>query len=957
MKPLTPHRASAFHSGGGRMGARIREFDWAATPLGPIAQWPASLRIAVEMMLGSDFASCLFWGPDLIAIYNDGYRPMLGDKPEALGQPMRVTWAEAWEGLEPIARKALAGESTFIEDFLLRTDRHGSMEDAYFTFCYSPWFDEHEAIVAMLDTVAETTDKVLAERKARSERARQQRLLQQMPGFVCVFTGPEHTFEYVNDAYVKISGPRNFIGRTVREVFPELAGQGYHEMLDRVYATGEPMQAAALPLKLGGEAHERYIDLLYEAIRDEGGAISGVFVGGYEVTERVQAQAAVLASEAQLRTLNAELERRVIERTLARGRAWQVSPELLCVINAEGQFEAANPAWERTLGWTEEEMQRTGFRQLVHPDDLAASERAWADASERGLPVLRFENRYRMKAGGWRWLSWVAVPEDGKVYCITRDVQGERDRAAALAERTAERDVLATIVQTTDAFIQVLGPDYRFLAINQANVDEYERVYGHRPAVGDSLPELLAGAGPEAQAALALWQRAMAGESFTMQGQFGNPAIAQRQYELKFEVLRAADGTQMGAFATGTDITDRLRQQAAFEEAQEALRQAQKMEAVGQLTGGIAHDFNNLLAAMSGALQVMKMQMARGKHEGMERYIEMCERSVRSAASLTQRLLAFSRRQTLDPRPVDLNRLVAGMQDLIARTVGPMVNLQVSAASGLWATRIDPSQLENALLNLCINARDAMMPQGGQLTITTGNVSLDEHRAREQELAPGEYLTLCVTDTGTGMAPGLAKRIFDPFFTTKPLGQGTGLGLSMVYGFVRQSGGQVRVQSALGQGTTMCLYLPRHQGDAGQDHAAAATAHPLAAGDGETVLVIEDEETIRELLTEVLKDAGYRVLQADSGPNGLRVLQGPGRIDLLVTDVGLPGGLNGRQVADAGRTVRPGLKVLFITGYAENAAVGNGLMEEGMAILTKPFEIPHLVNKVRAMLDGVQTLP
>jgi PAS domain S-box-containing protein len=935
------------------MGQRLRAFDWAAHPLGPMAQWPASLRIAVDMMMGSDFASCLFWGPDLVALYNDGYRALLGGKPEALGQPMRETWAEVWDSLQPIASQALAGESTFIEDFHLRIDRGGKLEDAFFTFCYSPWFDEHGAIVAMLDVVVETTDKVLAERKAHSERGRQQRLLQQMPGFVGVLSGPQHRFEYVNDAYVKISGQRDFLGRTVREVFPDLAGQGYFEILDKVYTQGQPIHGAAMPIQLAGEAHERHIDILYQAMRDENGAVDGIFVGGYEVTERVQAQAAVQASEARLRALNADLERQVIERTLSRGRAWQVSPELLCVINAQGFFEAANPAWERTLGWREDEMQRTSFRELVHPGDRAASERAWVDASERGLPVLRFENRYRTRGGDWRWLSWVAVPEDGLVYCITRDIQDEKDHAAALAERTAERDVLATIVQTTDAFIQVLDLDYRFLAINQANVDEYQRVYGVRPAVGDSLLALLApGVGGHADEALALWRRAMGGESFTIQGRFGDPAIAQRQYELKFEVLRAADGTQIGAFATSTDITERLRQQAAFEEAQDALRQAQKMEAVGQLTGGIAHDFNNLLAAMSGSLQVMKIQMGRGRHDGLPRYIEMCERSVRSAASLTQRLLAFSRRQTLDPRPVDVNRLVAGMLDLVRRTVGPTVELQVSAAPDLWSTRIDPSQLENALLNLCINARDAMMPQGGRLVIGSANETLDEHAARERELPPGEYLVLSVADSGAGMPPGLLKRIFDPFFTTKPLGQGTGLGLSMVYGFVRQSGGQVQVQSAPGQGTTMRLYLPRHQGDAEHEPAATDTASTLAQGAGETVLVIEDEATIRELLGEVMAEAGYRVLLADSGPSGLQLLQGHGHIDLLVTDVGLPGGLNGRQVADAGRSVRPGLKVLFITGYAENAAVGNGLMEEGMAILTKPFEMAHLVNRVRQMLDG-----
>ena len=383
--------------------------------------------------------------------------------------------------------------------------------------------------------------------------------------------------------------------------------------------------------------------------------------------------------------------------------------------------------------------------------------------------------------------------------------------------------------------------------------------------------------------------------------------------------------------------------------AEEALRQSQKMEAVGQLTGGLAHDFNNLLASISGALEVIRAKLAKGRTEGTERYISMGLESVRRAAALTQRLLAFARRQTLDPKPTDVNRLIAGMEDLVQRTVGPDVHVAVAGAHGLWATKIDPPQLENALLNLCINARDAMLPSGGRLVIATANETLDGPSAAARELAPGEYVVLSVADTGAGMTPELIARIFDPFFTTKPLGEGTGLGLSMVYGFVRQSGGQVRVSSEVGKGTTMHLYLPRHEGEA-EDAQAPFEGPATESGRGETVLLIEDQEAIRIVVAEVLESAGYSVVAAADGPSGLEILQSTARVDLLITDVGLPGGLNGRQVADAGRAGRPDLKVLFITGYAENAAAGKGSLEKGMEILTKPFDLESLTRRVRHMI-------
>ena len=391
------------------------------------------------------------------------------------------------------------------------------------------------------------------------------------------------------------------------------------------------------------------------------------------------------------------------------------------------------------------------------------------------------------------------------------------------------------------------------------------------------------------------------------------------------------------------DITERRALEAQ-------LRQAQKMEAVGQLTGGIAHDFNNLLTAISGSLELLERRNAEGRRDALPRYIGAAQDAARRAATLTQRLLAFSRRQTLDPKPTDVNQLIAGMEDLLRRTVGPGVELDVIGAAGLWLTKIDPSQLENAVLNLGINARDAM-PDGGRITIETANTWLDERAARERDLSPGQYISVCVTDTGTGMTQDVIAQAFDPFFTTKPLGRGTGLGLSMIHGFVRQSGGQVRIYSELGKGTTLCLYLPRISGTI-DEFEAPETFQIAEAGHGETVLVIDDDASVRKLVVEVLEEAGYVALEASDGPEGLKILQSDARIDLLVTDVGLPGGINGRQVAEAARMKRSGLKVLFVTGYAANAAMGHGLLEAGMQVITKPFVMAELGNKVRQMIHG-----
>ena len=401
----------------------------------------------------------------------------------------------------------------------------------------------------------------------------------------------------------------------------------------------------------------------------------------------------------------------------------------------------------------------------------------------------------------------------------------------------------------------------------------------------------------------------------------------------------------------GRDVTAEKAAAQARQQLEEQLRQSQKMEAVGQLTGGIAHDFNNLLAGISGSLELLQARVAQGRLGDLERYLVAAQGASKRAAALTHRLLAFTRQQTLDPKPTDMNRLIAGMEELVRRTVGPAVRVEVVAAGGLWTTLVDPNQLENALLNLCINARDAM-PDGGRLTIETGNRWLDEQAARGRDLPPGQYVSLCVSDTGTGMTPEVMARAFDPFFTTKPIGMGTGLGLSMIYGFVRQSGGQARIYSEHGQGAMVCLYLPRHHGEAETGDEPAAEAVAPRAGQDETVLVVDDEPTVRMLVTEVLEDLGYTAIEAADGPAGLQVLRSNVRLDLLITDVGLPGGMNGRQVADAGRAVRPDLRVLFITGYAENAVVGNGHLDPGMHVMTKPFAMEALASRIKELIAG-----
>jgi signal transduction histidine kinase/DNA-binding response OmpR family regulator len=410
--------------------------------------------------------------------------------------------------------------------------------------------------------------------------------------------------------------------------------------------------------------------------------------------------------------------------------------------------------------------------------------------------------------------------------------------------------------------------------------------------------------------------------------------------------IKSAEGELLGFAKVTRDLTERRA-------ADERARQAQKMEGIGQLTGGVAHDFNNLLTIIIGNLETLQRNLGETPPpmERLKRSAENAMRGSRRAESLTQRLLAFSRQTPLDPRPIDIGRLVAGLSDLLRRTLGEHVTVETVLGGGLWRARVDPNQLEVAIINLAVNARDAM-PNGGKLTLETANVYLDENYAATQvEVVPGQYVMVAVTDSGSGMTAEVRAKAFDPFFTTKDVGHGTGLGLSQVYGFAKQSGGHVKIYSEIGEGTTIKLYFPRaHAMTSHEENEAAVVGAPGFAG--ETVLVVEDDPDVRSYSCETLRELGYTVLEANDGRAGLILLDSNPQIRVLFTDVGLPGGINGRQLADEARRRMPGLKVLFTTGYARNAIVHDGRLDPGVELITKPFTQAALASKLRDIIDA-----
>lgn len=811
------------------MGALMRAYDWASHPIGAPDTWPQSLRTAIRIVLNTNHPMFIWWGPDLIQFYNDAYALTMDARQHhaGLGARGREFWHEIWPIIGPqIAQVMSGGGATWHENQLIPMTRNGKLEHSYWTYSYSP-LDLDDGVGGVLVVCRDVTRDheatiVLREREAELARVQQ---IGQIGGLeVDLRTGfrNRRSPEYLIVHGLPPEAANELHEDWVRRIHPEDREATEQKFRDAV-KSGVRDYTVQYRIIRPSDGQTRWISVRSYIERDDAGKPLRLVGAHTDVTDQVLAEQALRKSEdearqlaAKLADLNETLEQRVRDKTRERDRIWSVSQDLLMVADHDGVWRTVNPAWTRTLGWSEAELLNKTSRWLEHPEDQART-MAEVDKLAAGEPTIRFENRLRHKDGSYRWLSWTAVPDQNQIYCVARDVTAEK----AAAER--------------------------------------------------------------------------------------------------------------------------------LKNTEEALRQSQKMEAVGQLTGGIAHDFNNLLTGIVGSLDLMQTRLGQGRTDNIARYIDAAMTSANRAAALTHRLLAFARRQPLIPKSVDANMLIVSLEDLLRRTIGETLDLDIAAAPDLWCTLCDPNQLESALLNLAINARDAM-PDGGHLKIATQNVRVDAINANAPALTPGDYICISVSDSGTGMSPEVVTRAFDPFFTTKPIGQGTGLGLSMIYGFARQSNGHVSIDSRLDIGTTVKLYLPRHEGDA-----AAQDAPPLKGDQhvaaSETLLVVEDEPVVRSVIVDMLRDEGYRVLEAVDGPSGLRVLRETPNIDLLVTDIGLPG-MNGRQLADQAREARPDLKILFITGYSESVVMAKGFLLPGMEMITKPFDLDHFLRRIRAMVTS-----
>jgi PAS domain S-box-containing protein len=1014
-----------FLAGAGAFGRLIAGFDWGVTSLGPLAAWPTYLRSTVSTILRAPVPIVTLWNADGVTIYNEAYAGFAAERhPWLLGTPVLEGWPEIADFSDHVMKTVLAGGALSYRAREFALTRHGRAQQVWLDLDYSPILDDRHRPAGVIAFIADVTEKILAERLAQEKEANFKALTQIMPNHLWT-ARPDGSVDWINEralAYFGLPDLKNDGEAWLETVHPDDRASSGLAYLTAI-RTGTPYETEFRARRHDGAW--RWFLARAIPVRNADNVIERWVGTNTDIHERKLAEAA---------------------NTRDRNRLWQLSQELLVVCDLAGLITAVNPAVTRILGWAEDEFAGHNILTFIHPDDLDRS-RAQLGRLTEGQPMQGFENRFRAKDGGYRWIAWAGVPEAGRIhsigrdmteehaarrererswtlspvikviatesgrtlavnpawtkllgwteaesvgrhvneflapegldqglrgleelgqgqtmvdyetvsltksgerrriswttmpesgnlYAFGRDVTAERQAAEALAASRAERD---RIWNTTNDLMAVAGLDGYLKSCNPA----WSRLLGYDDAtlLGRPFLELVAEADrPRVLAAIARLAR---GEGVT---EFEDRLVhADGRVSL---IVWNCEPLGDSFYVVGRNVTEHRR-------VEEALRQSQKMEAVGQLTGGIAHDFNNLLQGITGSLNLVERRLAQGRLGDLNRFITGAMGAANRAAALTHRLLAFSRRQPLDPKPVSANPLIASMEDLLRRTMGERIELDLILAPDLWPTLCDPHQLENAVLNLAINGRDAM-PDGGRLTIETRNCDLDEASSLwSRDMQPGAFVSISVTDTGIGMSQETIEKAFEPFFTTKPIGQGTGLGLSMIYGFVRQSEGYTKIRSAPGQGTSLTLFLPRHSGAWAEEEPGeqGPLAPPQAAG--ETVLIVEDEPVVRGLIVEVVADLGFVALEAADGPGGLEVLQSRRRIDLLITDVGLPG-LNGRQMADAARLLRPGLKVIFMTGYAETAVAAHGFLEPGMTMITKPFTMDALAAKIRATIEDRQ---
>ena len=670
----------------------------------------------------------------------------------------------------------------------------------------------------------------------------------------------------------------------------------------------------------------------------------------------------LLTAEARLKAANDALEIRIAERTASiaasETRFRTLAESLLGLVfmtNAQGRLTYVNNEFANFAGRLTPDLLARGFATVVHPEDQKKILAAWRE-SLKTHRAFEQEVRLRRRDGAWRWFLCRALPIQNAIQngaaAVTAwigngtDIEdrkrAEQNLAAAnaileqrVSERSRELDRLFTL--STD-ILAVSAPDTTYLSLSPA----WERITGFKveDTVGTSFMDYVHP--DDAAATLAAGRHLDA----------GNPVSGLEHRALRADgswcwiSWRAAPRDEDGlAYSIGRDVTEAKARE-------EQLRQSQKMEVIGQLTGGIAHDFNNLLTIIMGSLELLQRGLPNADPKTTRRIDAAMDGAARAAA-LTHRLLAFARRQPLEPQPIEPNRLIAGMSDMLSRILGEHINLKFVNAGGLWRVLVDVNQLENSILNLAVNARDAM-PDGGQLTIETQNIDIHATHAAHPDIAPGQYVMIAVTDTGSGMTPEVRGKVFEPFFTTKPQGHGTGLGLAQVYGFIRQSNGHVAIDSTPGQGTAVKLFLPRLQGQAAAEILAPAPVAETSHGAGETILVVEDEEKIRNFSVEVLEQAGYHVLAAENAASAAQILTSTPAIDMLFTDVVLTGPMNGRALADQVQSRWPDIAVLFTTGYTRNAIIHQGRVDEGINFIGKPFTATALTQTVRKILDRTE---
>lgn len=963
--------ASLLHHHHGIMPSLMREYDWAASPLGRPETWSPALQTLVDLMLASHQPMFIAWGPQQIWLYNDAFVPILGQKhPEAMGSPAMVVWAEARDVLEPMFRRVFNGESVHMDDFALQLDRRGTLEEAHFSFSYTPVRDAHGTVCGLFGACIETTMKVLAGRQAVADRERFTQLFDQAPTFMAFLKGKEHRFEFANPGYLKLVSNREILGRTVAEALPDAAEQGYVDVLNEVFATGVPYRAEAAPFLSqpdpGGAVTERFVDFVYQPIFDVDGTPEGIFVQGADVTERAVAERRVreqsewrravdelgvqfneLVNPADIAYAAAEMLGRTLD--VSRAGYGTIDPLNETIVierdwNAPGIRTIAGKLHFRDYGSYIEDLKR-GETAVVHDAYTDSRTRETADAlkaisaqsfvnmpvtEQDGFVALLYLNHHQARVWRPEELAFIReVAERTRMAVERRRAENEllaltATLEARVEERTAERD---RVWRNSRDLLTVIGADGIFRRANPA----WEMILGYLPSEieGRSFLEFI-------------WPED------AVKTQSGLDRAASEEDLTAFENrYRHADGTPRWiswhtavegdlVYAYGRDVTGQKEQAAALEQAQEALRQSQKLEAMGQLTGGVAHDFNNLLTPIMGSLDMLQRRGVGGERE--QRLVDGALQSAERARTLVQRLLAFSRRQPLKPQPVNVGELVHGISELIGSTTGPQIRVVVDVAKDLPFAEADPNQLEMAILNLSVNARDAM-PDGGTLRIAADKA--DVNGKKGPGLLPGEYIRISVADTGVGMDDETLTHAVEPFFSTKGIGKGTGLGLSMVHGLAAQLGGGLQISSHVGVGTNVELWLPV---TSKAPSAPEPTRLSTTTRDGASVLLVDDETIARKTTTDMLRDLGFDVTEASSGEEALAILRRGHVPDLLISDHLMPG-MSGEDLVREARALCPDIRVLIISGFA-------GLDEISADIprLNKPFRQAEFATVITKLL-------